>query len=192
MYIEELMESENFDGLFLHQIIEESIIDACTTGDDKLIEDLEEYIKIVESEEYDPEEKFEESLSESLYPYFENNARIYGSFLLEEPVEYMKHNLKQKDGETVTKRPGLLKRMRQKIAGNKFARSMKSGFNKVKSGFKKVKGGVRSGFNKVKSVTRAGISKVKRPYRPNKSNLAKKTRTTKMRTATTRALVKMR
>ena len=44
MYIEELMESENFDGLFLHQIIEESIIDACTTGDDKLIDAIFTYL----------------------------------------------------------------------------------------------------------------------------------------------------
>ena len=81
MYSEFIL--ENAHPVVIEQILEDSVFNVCMDGGEELCDAFIEYANILETDDYDPTEEFEEQLSEVLYPYFESASAIYESVLFE-------------------------------------------------------------------------------------------------------------
>jgi hypothetical protein len=87
---EQLLEFvDNADGVLLDQIFEGAVADMCLYEDETIVQALDKYVEMLETDTVD--EKFEEHLSVLMVPYFASTATFYeGVMVLEEGKIKMK------------------------------------------------------------------------------------------------------
>jgi len=80
-YFDVMLESE--DQVLINKVIENATYQMCIEGGEAVIQDVEDYVDLLMTENYEPTPQFDEYMFESLSPYLEENAKYLGMFLFE-------------------------------------------------------------------------------------------------------------
>jgi len=80
-YFDVMLESE--DQVLINKVIENATFQMCIEGGEAVIQDVEDYVDLLMTENYEPTPQFDEYMFESLSPYLEENAKYLGMFLFE-------------------------------------------------------------------------------------------------------------
>jgi len=80
-YFDLMLESE--DQVMINKVIENATFQMCIEGGEAVIQDVEDYVDLLMTENYEPTPQFDEYMFESLSPYLEENAKYLGMFLFE-------------------------------------------------------------------------------------------------------------
>jgi len=78
-YFDVMLESE--DQVLINKVIENATFQMCIEGGEAVIQDVEDYVDLLMTENYEPTPQFDEYMFESLSPYLEENAKYLGMFL---------------------------------------------------------------------------------------------------------------
>jgi len=84
-YFDLMLESE--DQVMINKVIENATFQMCIEGGEAVIQDVEDYVDLLMTENYEPTPQFDEYMFESLSPYLEENAKYLGMFLFELTAE---------------------------------------------------------------------------------------------------------
>jgi len=85
-YFDLMLESE--DQVMINKVIENATYQMCIEGGEAVIQDVEDYVDLLMTENYEPTPQFDEYMFESLSPYLEENAKYLGMFLFEGADDY--------------------------------------------------------------------------------------------------------
>jgi len=100
-YFDVMLESE--DQVLINKVIENATFQMCIEGGETIIKDVEDYVDLLMTENYEPTPQFDEYMFESLSPYLEENAKYLGMFLFEGADEWHGNNASRAEARNLRK-----------------------------------------------------------------------------------------
>jgi len=133
-YFDVMLESE--DSVLINKVIENATYQMCIEGGEAVIKDVEDYVNLLMTDNYEPTPQFDEYMFESLSPYLEENAKYLGMFLFEGTIPEENQKIIKGTKVNSNKKMGLMQKVKNTFKKDKttsnLGSSMMKGLNNVK------------------------------------------------------------